>query len=71
VKLSARQILEVPLPVDAALWGEVAVRLEAGDLDAEEFGRLMTRAHGLPADDPVVVWWLARLPSWCGRPVAR
>jgi predicted RNA methylase len=64
VKLSARQVLEVPLPADRVLWDEVAVRLADGGLAADEFARLMTRAYGRPDDDPVVAWWLARLPSW-------
>ena len=37
VKLSAKQILEVPLPVDDRLWAEVAARLAAGDLRRAEF----------------------------------
>ena len=61
VKLSAKQILEAPLPVDDRLWAEVAARLAAGDLPAPEFATLMTRAYGLAADDPVVAWWLGRL----------
>ena len=67
VKLSAKQILEAPLPVDDRLWAEIASRLATGDLPAPEFATLMTRAYGLAADDPVVAWWLSRLRSWCGR----
>jgi hypothetical protein len=66
VKLSARQILEVALPADRELWEDTAARLAAGDLPAAGFARRMTRAYGLAADDPVVAWWLARLPSWPG-----
>jgi hypothetical protein len=64
MKLSAKQILEVPMPVDRATWADVARRLSAHDIAADEFGRLMTAAYGLPNDHPVVSWWLARLPSW-------
>jgi hypothetical protein len=64
VKLSARQILEVPLPVDRAVWADVARRLAAHDIEADEFARLMTAAYGLPDDHAVVAWWLARLPGW-------
>lgn len=70
VKLSAKQILEAPLPVDDRLWAEVATRLATGDLPAPEFATLMTRAYGLTADDPVVTWWLGRLRSWCGQEVS-
>jgi hypothetical protein len=64
VKLSAKQILDVPLPSDREVWEGVARRLAAHDIEAPEFARLMTRAYGLPDDHPVVGWWLARVPSW-------
>ena len=74
IKLSARQILEIPLPPDADAWSEgaAAARLtheagRAGDAEAwrgglERLGRAMSAAYG--AADEVTAWWSARLPPW-------
>ncbi len=56
LKLAARQVLELPLPPDEALWSEATELLVAGDLAA--FAVCSTRAFGLVADHPVVQWWL-------------
>jgi len=60
LKLSARQVLTVPLPADEDRWAAAADALRAGahpaDLAVE-----MTEAYGLTAGDPVVAWWRSRL----------
>jgi hypothetical protein len=59
IKLSARQVLDVPLPADEAAWHEAATALAVGRiLDA---GRAMSRAFGTGED--VFEWWRARLPT--------
>lgn len=69
VKLSARQVLDVPLPVDADAWSEGSAALRSvqpGDLDGlVAAGRVLTAAHGLVGTDAerVVDWWAARLPG--------
>ncbi|MCU1352750.1 MAG: hypothetical protein JWM05_1959, partial [Acidimicrobiales bacterium] len=65
LKLSARQILDLPLPADEGAWQRGTAALQAGDLD--RFGEQMTLAYGLAADDPVVTWWRSRLPAAAGR----
>jgi len=64
LKLSARQLLDVPLPVDLAGWVVAAGDLAAGTATAEGFGAAMVAAYGLRPGHPVLAWWLARLPSW-------
>jgi hypothetical protein len=59
IKLSARQVLEIPLPVDGGRWTEAAAALERGDL--VEAGRRMTEAYG--AGEGVFDWWHQRLPG--------
>lgn len=59
IKLSARQVLDVPLPPDSGCWGEAAIALRDGDLVAA--GALMTTAYG--ADEAVFDWWRSRLPN--------
>lgn len=71
IKLSAAQVRAIPLPEDERRWREAAAGLADGTLDHGPFARLMTEAYGLAADHEVVGWWLSRLPSWRGRPVAR
>ncbi len=58
IKLSARQVLEAPLPVHEAPWAEAASALCAGDV--YRAGALMTTAYN--ADDDVFEWWTRRLP---------
>ena len=58
IKLSARQVLEVPLPVDEPAWREGAAAMAAGRI--LEAGAAMTRAYG--STDDVFEWWRGRLP---------
>jgi hypothetical protein len=73
VKLSARQLLEVPLPLNAEMWdsaaatcrsacGRVDERLWRDDLLAA--AHLMNEAYGLETttSDGLLAWWMARLP---------
>ena len=77
VKLAARQVGELPLPVDLDRWGEAAALLDAtgpgragGGPDPGRAGarsvavavaRLMTEAYG--AEPAVLDWWRDRLPG--------
>ncbi len=76
VKLSARQVLDVPLPADRDAWARSAdcLRTVAAAPESER-GRLLGQvgadlccAYGLARDHPVVAWWRARLdvPSETG-----
>ena len=59
IKLSARQVLEIPLPRDQPRWDAAAEALRHGDLlDA---GAHMTAAYR--AGDAVLEWWRSRLPN--------
>ena len=71
LKLAARQIAELPLPVDETAWAEAAARIEvhlagvAGDEAvvsgwrvACEVAEIMTEAYGADAD--VFEWWYRR-----------
>lgn len=70
VKLSARQVLEIPLPVDHVLWKTTAHALSRGEEDGPVgFGAAMCGAYGLATDDPVLAWWRDRLRSWRGEPL--
>jgi hypothetical protein len=57
IKLSARQVLEVPLPADTVAWDRAAVALAAGRI--LDVGRAMTRAFA--SSEGVFDWWQARL----------
>ena len=58
IKLSARQVGDIPLPADRHGWERAARALEANDL--LHAARLMTSAYA--ADDEVFDWWSRRLP---------
>ncbi len=58
VRVSARLVLDVPLPTDADAWAAAATALRAGDLDA--YGPLACQAYGV--DEAVAGWWSSRLP---------
>jgi hypothetical protein len=75
LKLSARQVAEVPLPVDRDAWSEGArlLRLVAPALDDDararallDAGRVLTAAHDLPGPvgSEVLRWWAER--AGCG-----
>jgi hypothetical protein len=80
LRLSARQLAEVPLPVDIDAWSEGASILRgiatADDLDGERrllaaAGRVLTEAHGLRgvAAADVLRWWADR--AGCGSSIQR
>jgi hypothetical protein len=56
VKLSARQVLEAPLPADAGAWAEATSALEAGDV--EGCARVLAGSHRR-----LFGWWQGRVPS--------
>jgi predicted RNA methylase len=58
IKLSARQVLEVPVPPRTTEWHDAAAQLEAGDLVGA--ARRMNDAYG--AEPAVFAWWSARAP---------
>ncbi len=69
VKLSARQVEAIPLPVDPVAWDEAAAHVAAAHADPDPVGaraRLeaaaaaMVRAYG--GDEALGAWWRARLP---------
>jgi hypothetical protein len=61
LKLSARQVLTAPLPVDRGSWAAAARALRDGR-SLSEVGEDLSAAYGVGADDPVTAWWRARLP---------
>jgi hypothetical protein len=59
IKLSARQVLDLPLPAGEEAWADAASALQAGRIiDA---AAAMDRAYA--AGDEVLEWWRGRLPS--------
>lgn len=56
LKLSARQVLEVPLPIDAVRWRSAAEDLRAGR-PLDDVAPDLTAAYGLAPDHPAVAWW--------------
>ena len=78
LKLSARQVADVPLPVDREAWAEGArlLRLVGPQFDEDarsrallEAGRVLTAAHDLPSADAAEVlrWWAGR--AGCGADI--
>lgn len=72
LKLSARQVLDLPLPVDDTAWSKGAAlaqaAAEADDPDRwrdglKALGREMDRAYGV-AGQGLAEWWVERLPPW-------
>ena len=66
VKLSAGQVLDVPLPVGGADWDEAAARLRAAPAERASLlaaARAMGRAYGIVDGEALVRWWEARLPD--------
>ncbi len=74
IKLSARQVLALPVPADVSAWDEGAELAERASGCASpdewretllELGQVMCRAHGVGADtDRLLDWWAPRLPPW-------
>jgi hypothetical protein len=71
LKVSAKQLLEAPVPDDGDRWTQAcdplqraaAAATEAGWRAALwEFGSLMGEAYG--TDENVLDWWFDRLPAW-------
>jgi hypothetical protein len=74
VKLSAKQVLDVPLPPDEHAWADGAALLRAAGVAADagdatgwrralgDFAAVMCRAYRV--DDTVAQWWLDRLPPF-------
>jgi len=71
LKVSAKQLLDAPLPVDHGAWAHAVAHLRAASAAVEEetwrdaltrFGAEMTRAYAAP--DQVLTWWLDRVPRW-------
>ncbi len=61
IKLSARQVAAVPLPVDEGAWDAAAIVLSQGQEEGMvEAARLMCAAYDVPAG-PVLDWWLERV----------
>jgi hypothetical protein len=60
LKLSARQALTVPLPVERVVWTAAAEALRAG-VPVAALAEDLTVAYGLAAGHPVVGWYLERL----------
>lgn len=71
VRVSARVLATLPLPVEAEAWAEAVAVLDArrgaplaGDEASLAFGELMGRAHGLDQRRAarLAAWWWPRLP---------
>ncbi len=71
LRWSARAVLQAALPVDDELWARGAAlsrALQELPLDGardpllDELAVVMTRAHGLSGEHPVVSWWSMRRP---------
>jgi len=71
LKVSAKQLLEAPLPADRDCWIQACDPLRRAAAATNErmwrealgdFGSLMGKAYG--SDDEVLEWWIGRLPTW-------
>jgi SAM-dependent methyltransferase len=68
LKLSARQVAALPLPVDRGAWDEAALLLSRGqESNLQEAATLMCTAYDVPAG-PVLDWWRERVLRSPGRP---
>ncbi|MEM9520439.1 MAG: N-6 DNA methylase [Actinomycetota bacterium] len=61
VRVSARLLAALPLPVDEVMWSRAADRARAGEVT--QCGRLMLRAHGLGDRSDILDWWVDRIPT--------
>ncbi len=62
LRLSTRQVVAVPLPVDREAWAQASRGLRDGRA-LVDVAPALTAAHGLDPDHPVVAWWRSRLPG--------
>jgi predicted RNA methylase len=71
LRLSASDLLALPLPADRAAWDRAARSFAAASATGDHGRHLgllresaiaMVEAYGLPADDGLVAWWESRLP---------
>jgi hypothetical protein len=72
IKLAAREVLDLPLPIDEAAWARAAelARQVDGASEGDEaraallqLGAEMCTAYGVDPE-PVLGWWSSRLPAW-------
>lgn len=73
IKLSAKQVLRLPLPVDRRLWEAAADSLRTihesatapARSDLQEFGEIAARSYNLDSfiESELLKWWLGRVPS--------
>ncbi|MEM9466049.1 MAG: N-6 DNA methylase [Actinomycetota bacterium] len=61
VRVSARLLADLPLPIDDDAWGRAAERATAGDVLG--CGRAMLVAHGLGDRSDILEWWTGRMPT--------
>ena len=59
IKLAAKDVGQLPLPVDLDSWGQAADLVGLGPSAVPEIGRLMTKSY--EADPELFEWWLNRL----------
>jgi len=71
LKLSASDVLSLPLPADESTWSVAAKHFQRGCESRDASSRqtelmataeLMCSAYGMPNDDELMKWWSARLP---------
>ena len=75
IKLSAKQVMRLPVPANDAAWREAASSFRAAAEhraaeDLHESGRLICEAYGLSArtSEELIAWWSDRLPKLDQRP---
>jgi hypothetical protein len=75
LRLSARDLLALPLPADRASWDRAAARFAAASgpgvpsshrAELHASAQAMCDAYGLGRDDGLLSWWVARLPQGRG-----
>jgi len=62
MKVAARDVLQLPLPIETGAWREAAELLRDAPHELADFAALMGRAYGVQ-DPALVAWWLGRLPN--------
>jgi predicted RNA methylase len=61
LRLSAKQLQEIPTPTDTTAWEEAATMIGAGVTKVVALEPLLSRLWG-PPDEAVTAWWRSRLP---------